>query len=39
MKNQGKKPEQIADSTLTITICAIAILWLIAVYVMTHFSA
>ena len=39
MNNQGKKPEQIEDSTLTMIICAVGVVWLIAVYIMTHYHA
>ena len=36
MSNQGKTPEQIEDSATVMRICAIAIIWLIAVYIMIH---
>lgn len=40
MENQGRKPKQIEDSILTVTILwVIGILWLIAVYIMTHYNA
>ena len=32
MEDQGKRPEQIKDSYVVITVCIFAFLWLIGIY-------